>query len=166
MFLQDLRAGVHVVCYVEKQTMKQGALQSDGEAERIFVRVGANVTLRCPDLPPGGGAQPPRHLTWWKEDRRLIEATRERVTVAPEAGPRVALVPGSSALIFRSVVAEDSGEYQCVVNNRQGRRGIVRLYVQGLRPHQEVLQDQFQTMKSSRTRFEPERPPGLGPNHN
>ncbi|XP_075525453.1 putative receptor-type tyrosine-protein phosphatase mosPTP-1 isoform X3 [Dermacentor variabilis] len=102
--------------------------KGDGEAEKIFVRVGANVTFRCPDLPQSG--QQPRHLTWWKEDRRLIEATRERVTVAPEAGARVALMPGSSALLFRSVVAEDSGEYQCVVNNRQGRRGIVRLYVQ------------------------------------
>ncbi|KAH7976882.1 hypothetical protein HPB52_020876 [Rhipicephalus sanguineus] len=104
----------------------------DGDAEKIYVRVGGNVTLRCPDLPPQPGQQPPRHLTWWKEDRRLIEATRERVTVAPEAGARVALVPGHSALLFRSVVAEDSGEYQCVVNNRQGRRGIVRLYVQGM----------------------------------
>ncbi|KAM7295305.1 neurotrimin-like [Ixodes scapularis] len=101
----------------------------DGDGERLFVRVGGNATLACPDLPPGAG--PPRHLLWWKEDRRLIEATRDRVTVAPDAGPRVSLLPGSSALVFRSVLAQDSGEYQCVVNNRQGRRGLVRLFVQG-----------------------------------
>lgn len=96
------------------------------------MRVGGNATLACPDLPPGAG--PPRHLLWWKEDRRLIEATRDRVTVAPDAGPRVSLLPGSSALVFRSVLAQDSGEYQCVVNNRQGRRGLVRLFVQGEQP--------------------------------
>lgn len=99
----------------------------ESEVEKIYVRAGGNATLPCPGLERGAGN--PRHLVWWREDQRLVEVQRDRVTVL-EPGARVSLLPGSQGLFFRAVTAEDSGEYQCLVDSRQGRQGLVRLYVQ------------------------------------
>ncbi|XP_013779211.1 tyrosine-protein phosphatase 99A-like [Limulus polyphemus] len=49
-----------------------------------------------------------------------------------EAVPEVSLLPDSYALYFRLVTHEDSGEYQCIVNGKGEKAGILRLFVQDI----------------------------------
>ena len=43
----------------------------------------------------------------------------------------MSLSQGVHALVLNPVIAKDSGEYSCLVNNRRKPNGIVKLYVQG-----------------------------------
>ena len=59
-----------------------------------------------------------------------MEYRGESTTVWQNQG-RVILDPDSYALHFRPVVAGDSGEYLCLVNNRPLPEAIIKLTVQG-----------------------------------
>ncbi|XP_022250012.1 protein sidekick-2-like, partial [Limulus polyphemus] len=100
----------------------------DDEIEKIYVRAGSNVTLPCR---PAEDSSNILQVEWWKEDKRMVEMREEKVTVW-EAEPEVSILPDSYALHFRLVTYRVSGEYQCIVNGKGEKEGILRLFVQDI----------------------------------
>ncbi|XP_076351055.1 putative receptor-type tyrosine-protein phosphatase mosPTP-1 isoform X2 [Tachypleus tridentatus] len=99
-----------------------------GKRKELYVRAGRNVTILCA---PAEDVSLVKHLEWWKEDSKIAEIIGEKVVVW-EAKAHVGLQPNTYALRFRNVVYKDSGEYQCIVNDKKTRKGITRLFVQDI----------------------------------
>jgi hypothetical protein len=67
---------------------------------------------------------------------------------------RIALLPDTFGLSFHPAIAEDSGDYVCLVNSRPKPDGIVRLIVQGTsqknhKPHTTILPSNHTITKPS-----------------
>lgn len=86
----------------------------------------ANATLPC----PGVNERSLITTLQWISTTKLVEYMSETVTVW-EHRHRISLRSDSFALEFHPVIAEDSGEYSCLVNNRPRPEAIVKLIVQG-----------------------------------
>ncbi|XP_076362408.1 putative receptor-type tyrosine-protein phosphatase mosPTP-1 isoform X1 [Tachypleus tridentatus] len=100
----------------------------DDGIEKIYVRAGSNVSLPCH---PAEDSSNILQVEWWKEDKRIVEMREEKMTVW-EAEPEVSILPDSYALHFRLVTYRVSGEYQCIVNGKGEKNGILRLFVQDI----------------------------------
>lgn len=84
------------------------------------------MTLAC----PGINEQSLVLALEWRSKLKLVEYIGESTTVW-ENKHRISMLPDTFALHFHPVVADDSGEYICLVNSRPKPDSIVLLIVQG-----------------------------------
>lgn len=103
--------------------------------EKVFIKAGGNVSLECPGV---GSQSIVINMEWFcihcsasgAPEVKLVEFMGESTTVW-EHRSRISLHPDSYALQIHPVLAEDTGEYICLVNNRPTPEEIVKLVVQG-----------------------------------
>lgn len=93
----------------------------------IIVEAGKNVTLDC----PGVTEQSLISTLEWRANSVLIVEYSSSSTTVSNHRDRVSFFPKNFSLLFHPVESTDSGDYQCVVNNRKTPETILRIIVQG-----------------------------------
>lgn len=93
----------------------------------IIVEAGKNVTLDCPGVTEQSLIST---LEWRGNGVLIVEYTSSGTTVSNHRD-RVSFFPKNFSLLFHPVASTDSGDYQCVVNNRKTPETILRIIVQG-----------------------------------
>ncbi|XP_043479627.1 tyrosine-protein phosphatase 99A isoform X2 [Leptopilina heterotoma] len=92
----------------------------------IIVEAGKNVTLDC----PGVTEQSLISTLEWRANSVLIVEYSSSSTTVSNHRDRVSFFPKNFTLLFHPVASTDSGDYQCIVNNRKTPETILRIIVQ------------------------------------
>lgn len=97
--------------------------------QTIVIKAGENKSLACPGVNEHSLVLA---LEWLSLTHhvKLVEFMSDTTTVWDNQH-RIALLSDTYGLSFHPAVAEDSGDYVCLVNSRPKPDGIVRLIVQG-----------------------------------
>ncbi|XP_008200584.1 tyrosine-protein phosphatase 99A isoform X3 [Tribolium castaneum] len=96
--------------------------------QSIIIKAGENKSLACPGVNEHSLVIA---LEWLSltHNVKLVEFMSDSTTVWVNQH-RIALLPDTFGLSFHPAIAEDSGDYVCLVNSRPKPDGIVRLIVQ------------------------------------
>ncbi|XP_068916356.1 tyrosine-protein phosphatase 99A isoform X2 [Tenebrio molitor] len=96
--------------------------------QSIIIKAGENKSLACPGVNEHSLVLA---LEWLSLTHhvKLVEFMSDSTTVWDNQH-RIALLPDTFGLSFHPAIAEDSGDYVCLVNSRPKPDGIVRLIVQ------------------------------------
>lgn len=98
--------------------------------QSIIIKAGENKSLACPGVNEHSLVIALEWLSLTHNDK-LVEFMSDSTTVWVNQH-RIALLPDTFGLSFHPAIAEDSGDYVCLVNSRPKPDGIVRLIVQGI----------------------------------
>lgn len=96
------------------------------EVKEIIVEAGRNVTLECPGVTAQSLVST---LEWWANKMPIVEFKNSGTTVSNHRD-RVTFFPNNFTLLFHPVKSIDSGDYQCLANDRKSE-AVLRLIVQG-----------------------------------
>lgn len=97
--------------------------------ESVIIKAGENKSLSCPGVSEHSLVQ---ELEWLSltSHLKLVEYMSDSTTVWVNQN-RISLLQDTFGLSFHPAVAEDSGNYICLVNSRPKPDALVRLIVQG-----------------------------------
>ncbi|KAK4871888.1 hypothetical protein RN001_016012 [Aquatica leii] len=97
--------------------------------EIVIIKAGENKSIACPGVTEHSLVQ---ELEWLSltHHLKLVEYMSDSTTVWTNQH-RIFLIQDSFGLSFHPAMAEDSGDYICLVNSRPKPDALVRLIVQG-----------------------------------
>ncbi|KAF5274564.1 hypothetical protein FQA39_LY07176 [Lamprigera yunnana] len=97
--------------------------------EIVIIKAGENKTIACPGVNEQSLIQ---ELEWLSLSHhlKLVEYMSDSTTIWTNQH-RISLLQDSFGLSFHPAMADDSGDYICLVNSRPKPEAVVRLIVQG-----------------------------------
>ncbi|XP_024938943.1 uncharacterized protein LOC107265913 isoform X2 [Cephus cinctus] len=93
----------------------------------VTAEAGSNISLACPGVSEHSLVAT---LEWRVNDNRILVYSTSSTT-GFDPHNHITLSPSNYALVFDPVKSSDTGEYKCLVNNRNIPEAVVRLLVQG-----------------------------------
>lgn len=97
---------------------------------RVVIKAGENKSLSCPGVNEHSLVHALEWLSVANNNQKVVEYMKDSTTVWVNQH-RVSLLTDTFGLTFHPAMAEDSGDYVCLVNSRPKPDALVRLIVQG-----------------------------------